>query len=243
MFSTELHSQDGEEQAYGVPLCSNPNQSMWDPTRKGRSPAFLFPSNWVSKTVFLVKMAETLEVPFPHPSPTHRREALPQERRAKNTRVRIALAPEHWQDWGSLQRDIANRTRVHHLHPVPKAVVHRGRGSLWDLKALRLPKRNWLYLSGSVGTFKPKGSLENTGDFGGKWGRRGSQLNERNKTNHMQVSLPVRSGKTGETWWKDWLQKVPLGFPGGAVVENLPADAGDTGSSPGLGRSHMPWSN
>ena len=34
-----------------------------------------------------------------------------------------------------------------------------------------------------------------------------------------------------------------LGFPGGAVVENLPADAGDTGSSPGLGRSHMPRSN
>ena len=32
------------------------------------------------------------------------------------------------------------------------------------------------------------------------------------------------------------------GFPGGAVVENLPANAGDTGSSPGLGRSHMPWS-
>ena len=28
------------------------------------------------------------------------------------------------------------------------------------------------------------------------------------------------------------------GFPGGAVVENLPANAGDTGSSPGLGRSH-----
>ena len=34
-----------------------------------------------------------------------------------------------------------------------------------------------------------------------------------------------------------------MGFPGGAVVENLPANAGDTGSSPGLGRSHMPWSN
>ena len=32
------------------------------------------------------------------------------------------------------------------------------------------------------------------------------------------------------------------GFPGGAVVENLPASAGDTGSSPGLGRSHMPQS-
>ena len=33
------------------------------------------------------------------------------------------------------------------------------------------------------------------------------------------------------------------GFPGGAVVENLPANAGDMGSSPGLGRSHMPWNN
>ena len=33
------------------------------------------------------------------------------------------------------------------------------------------------------------------------------------------------------------------GFLGGAVVENLPADAGDTGSSLGLGRSHMPRSN
>ena len=33
------------------------------------------------------------------------------------------------------------------------------------------------------------------------------------------------------------------GSPGGAVVENLPANAGDTGSSPGLGRSHMPRSN
>ena len=27
------------------------------------------------------------------------------------------------------------------------------------------------------------------------------------------------------------------------MVENLPASAGDTGSSPGLGRSHMPRSN
>ena len=33
------------------------------------------------------------------------------------------------------------------------------------------------------------------------------------------------------------------GFPGGAVVENLPANAGDTGSTPGPGRSHMPRSN
>ena len=33
------------------------------------------------------------------------------------------------------------------------------------------------------------------------------------------------------------------GFPGGAVVENLPANAGDTGSRPGLGGSHMPRSD
>ena len=37
-------------------------------------------------------------------------------------------------------------------------------------------------------------------------------------------------------------KKTIGGFPGGAVVENPPANAGDTGSSPGLGRSHMPRS-
>ena len=39
------------------------------------------------------------------------------------------------------------------------------------------------------------------------------------------------------------LKRANLGFPGGAVVENLPANAGDTGSSPGLGGSRMPRSN
>ena len=33
------------------------------------------------------------------------------------------------------------------------------------------------------------------------------------------------------------------GFPGGSVVKNPPANAGDMGLSPGPGRSHMPWSN
>ena len=37
--------------------------------------------------------------------------------------------------------------------------------------------------------------------------------------------------------------KKERGFHGGAVIENLPANAGDTGSSPGLGRSHTPRSN
>ena len=35
----------------------------------------------------------------------------------------------------------------------------------------------------------------------------------------------------------------PRDFPGGAVVKNPPANAGDTGSSPRPGRSHMPQSN
>ena len=53
--------------------------------------------------------------------------------------------------------------------------------------------------------------------------------------------------------WKDipcsWIGRILLkitklwGFPGGAVVESLPANAGHTGSSPGLGGSHMPRSN
>ena len=34
-------------------------------------------------------------------------------------------------------------------------------------------------------------------------------------------------------------QKI-LGFTGGSVVKNPPATAGDTGSIPCLGRSHMP---
>ena len=38
-------------------------------------------------------------------------------------------------------------------------------------------------------------------------------------------------------------KKVDVDFPAGAMVKNLPANAGDTGSSPGLGRFHTPWSN
>ena len=38
------------------------------------------------------------------------------------------------------------------------------------------------------------------------------------------------------------LKFVCGGFPGGAVVESLPANAGDTGSGPGLGGSRVPRS-
>ena len=39
------------------------------------------------------------------------------------------------------------------------------------------------------------------------------------------------------------IKTTKKGFPGGTVVKNPPANAGDTGSSPGLGGSHMPQSN
>ena len=39
------------------------------------------------------------------------------------------------------------------------------------------------------------------------------------------------------------LPQLPGDFPGGAVVKNPPASAGDTGSIAGPGRSHMPWSS
>ena len=41
----------------------------------------------------------------------------------------------------------------------------------------------------------------------------------------------------------NFLKRNLRDFPGGAVVKNPPANAGDTGSSPGPGRFHMPQSN
>ena len=49
------------------------------------------------------------------------------------------------------------------------------------------------------------------------------------------------------TWMKLRIIKVgskrKRNFPGGAVVKNPPANAGDASSSPGPGGSHMLWSN
>ena len=40
------------------------------------------------------------------------------------------------------------------------------------------------------------------------------------------------------------VKNLPAGdFPGGAGVKNLPANAGDMGSSPALGGSHVPRSS
>ena len=52
--------------------------------------------------------------------------------------------------------------------------------------------------------------------------------------------LRVEGTPSAVSYSKGSVKNNLWGFPGGAVVENLPANAGDTGSSPGLGRSHMP---
>ena len=45
------------------------------------------------------------------------------------------------------------------------------------------------------------------------------------------------------TGLKETSESLLVGFPGGAVVKNLPANAGNTGYSPGPRRSHMLRSN
>ena len=60
----------------------------------------------------------------------------------------------------------------------------------------------------------------------------------------LKFSVPPLILQRGERGWKQSLKFImPRDFPGGAVVGNLPANAGDMGSIPGLGRSHMPQSN
>ena len=104
---------------------------------------------------------------------------------------------------------------------------------------------------------KPKVTEQGGGRAGIKPGTPGSKPEPpsdptRLSAGHPQVSTPRPPPprtpapllSTGQAQVKLILKKAPGGdFPGGAVVENPPANAGDTGSSPGLGRSHMPRSN
>ena len=54
------------------------------------------------------------------------------------------------------------------------------------------------------------------------------------------TDLLVCCGQLGKT---HRVKKTTRDFPGGTVVKNLPASAGDTGSIPGPGISHMWRSN
>ena len=58
---------------------------------------------------------------------------------------------------------------------------------------------------------------------------------ETQKTPDSQNNLEKEKLQSSKQYGRD--------FPDGAVVKNLPANAGDAGSSPGPGRSNMPQSN
>ena len=70
---------------------------------------------------------------------------------------------------------------------------------------------------------------------------------------HSHLGLPRLKGRgTVSTSWKGCqrirghlcgFKTTARDFPGGAVVKNPPANAGDTGLTPGPGRSHVPRSN
>ena len=64
------------------------------------------------------------------------------------------------------------------------------------------------------------------------------QMKEQGK-NPLDQTNEEEIGSLPEKEFRVMTVRMIQGFPGGAVVENLPANAGDTGSSPGLGGSHM----
>ena len=59
--------------------------------------------------------------------------------------------------------------------------------------------------------------------------------------NHFAVHLKLTQHSKSSLL--QFLKVRYRGFPGSAVVGSLPANAGDTGSSPALGGSHMPRSD
>ena len=77
-----------------------------------------------------------------------------------------------------------------------------------------------------------------------KQGKENYQRLRRTLHNDEKISLPRRHSNLNVYAHNNGAVKyVRQGFPGGAVVKNPPANARDTGSSPGPGGSHMLWSN
>ena len=73
-----------------------------------------------------------------------------------------------------------------------------------------------------------------------KASRRKETTKIRIEINEIEKRKTVHRMNKPKSWF---FEKRNNDFPGGAVVENPPANAGDMGSSPGPGRSHMPRSN
>lgn len=47
--------------------------------------------------------------------------------------------------------------------------------------------------------------------------------------------------KIFSVYWIEFFEEHVMDFSGGIVVKSPPANVGDTGSTPGPGRLHMPW--
>ena len=62
-----------------------------------------------------------------------------------------------------------------------------------------------------------------------------------NDDDRLAIHFIIKLKKLGES--KEMLLKMIMDFPGGSVVNNPPASAGDKGSVPGPRRSHMPRNN
>ena len=60
---------------------------------------------------------------------------------------------------------------------------------------------------------------------------------------YLGINLPKEVKDLYSENYKTLMKEIKEDFSGGTVVKTLPVNAGDMGSSPGLGRSHMSWSN
>ena len=107
----------------------------------------------------------------------------------------------------------------------------------WDAR-----KTDGWYLkeSGTHVTIREDALLLVCVEAGEEMGKRAERTQERSPNNRKMNAASHSKATRAEALV---LRVNVRGFPGGAVVESLPANAGDTGSSPGLGRSHMPRSN
>ena len=76
-----------------------------------------------------------------------------------------------------------------------------------------------------------------------RWSRTEGKMAHSKRSDTIQFRHRAKLGGRGRGPRLRAEEAAPWDFPDGSVVKGLPANAGDTGSVPGLGRSHMPCSN